>query len=61
MYEALKMILTDTAPALTGTVPGMTPALDAVLARCLAKDPDARYPNGLALAEAVTTLFTVGR
>lgn len=58
MYEALKMILTDLPPPLAGTVVGVTPEVDAVLAGCLAKEPAARFANGLALAAAVARLFS---
>jgi serine/threonine-protein kinase len=37
----------------SGHVPGLDPALDALVLRCLAKDPDARFDNGAELAAAL--------
>ena len=46
----------DPAPPST-VVPGLSPALDALVARALAKDPSARYPSGKALAEDIEDLL----
>ncbi|MFN2594145.1 MAG: serine/threonine-protein kinase [Actinomycetota bacterium] len=35
-------------------LPDISPTLEAVILRCLEKDPQARYPNGDALADALT-------
>lgn len=39
-------------PPLSARVPGAPPALDALMARALAKQPDARFPSALAFGEA---------
>ncbi len=49
----LLMQATAQAPSLGGLAPGVPASLVAVVDRCLAKDPAARYPTGEALAEAL--------
>jgi serine/threonine protein kinase len=44
-------------PAPTTLVPGLPPELDRVVARCLAKNPAQRYPNGRSLAEDLEDLL----
>jgi serine/threonine-protein kinase len=44
--------LTATPPAPSALVPGLPPALDAVVARALAKEPDDRFPSAGALGRA---------
>jgi serine/threonine protein kinase len=51
----------STAPApMSQRVPGLTfpPALDAAVARALAKDPDHRYPSAMAFASALQEALT---
>ncbi len=47
----------DDPPPPTTLVPGLPPGLDHVVARCLAKDPAQRYPNGRSLAEDLEDLL----
>jgi serine/threonine-protein kinase len=43
----------DPAPPLASVAPGIPPRLAETIDRCLAKNPDARFPNGEALADAL--------
>ena len=43
----------DPPPPLAAVAPGVPPRLAETIDRCLAKDPDARFPNGEALADAL--------
>jgi serine/threonine-protein kinase len=43
----------DTAPSLASVAPGVSLALAAAIDRCLDRDPDARFPDGEALAAAL--------
>ena len=43
----------EAPPAVTRVAPGLPPALGAVIDRCLARDPDERFADGEALAEAL--------
>ncbi|MEO5824858.1 MAG: serine/threonine-protein kinase [Gemmatimonadales bacterium] len=45
--------VTKPAPPVATVVPGLAPALAAVIDRCLVKDPDLRFSSGEALAEAL--------
>src|SRR2546423_725520 len=45
--------VSEPPPPLASVAPGVPPRLAATIDRCLAKDPDARFPNGEALADAV--------
>src|SRR5438128_3865360 len=45
--------VSDPPPPLASVAPGVPPRLAATIDRCLAKDPDARFPNGGALADAL--------
>ena len=47
----------DEPPPPTTLMPGLPPELDEVVARCLAKDPLQRYPNGRSLAEDLEDLL----
>jgi predicted Ser/Thr protein kinase len=44
---------TEAAPSVVRAAPGLPPALSAVIDRCLAREPDDRFANGEALAEAL--------
>ncbi|MBI3097250.1 MAG: serine/threonine protein kinase [Planctomycetes bacterium] len=48
--------VTEAPPALSTVLPGASPALQALLDRMLAKDPDRRYPNCQALLADLNTL-----
>src|SRR5439155_698840 len=45
--------VSDPPPPLASVAPGVPPRLAETIDRCLAKDPDARFPNGAALADAL--------
>jgi hypothetical protein len=45
--------VSDPAPPLASVAPGVPPRLAAVIDRCLAKNPEARFSSGEALADAV--------
>jgi eukaryotic-like serine/threonine-protein kinase len=53
MPEVCASILKDEPHSLTGLRPGIPPALEAVIRRCLAKEPDGRYRNVAELAMAL--------
>jgi serine/threonine-protein kinase len=50
--------LHDPPPAVSQARPGLPPALDAVLAKALAKDPDDRYPTCMEFATALREAST---
>ncbi|NYJ05811.1 serine/threonine-protein kinase [Petropleomorpha daqingensis] len=54
-YQLLAAVSFEPAPDLRTVRPDLSPALAAVVARALAKDPAQRYPTGAALAEAAWT------
>jgi serine/threonine-protein kinase len=45
---------TEDAPSVTRAAPGLPPALSAAIDRCLAREPDARFADGEALAAALS-------
>ena len=45
---------TETAPSVTHAAPGLPSALGTAIDRCLARDPEDRFPDGEALAAALT-------
>ena len=45
--------VSEAAPGVTRVAPGLPPALAAAIDRCLARDPQARFPDGEALAAAL--------
>ncbi len=53
MPELFAMILTDPTPSLRRVRPDAPEELDRVVARCLEKEPDRRYPNVLEVATAL--------
>jgi serine/threonine protein kinase len=53
-YATMYAHTSQAPPALSSVVPGVPPALDAVVARALAKEPDARQPSAGDLARAVS-------
>ncbi len=70
LAEMLRQVREDPPPAPSDLAPALPAALDAIVMKCLAKEPDARYPTARALAddlwrfidgkpvEAHTTTFT---
>ncbi len=50
-WTLLKRIRTEDAPPLGRAAPGTPPNLEAVVARCLERDPGRRYPSAKALGE----------
>jgi serine/threonine protein kinase len=52
-YATMYAHTSEPPPALSSVAPGMPPALDVVVARALAKEPDARYPSAGDFARAV--------
>ena len=53
----LQVVRSEPRPPST-LLPGIPPDVDHVVARCLAKDPKRRYPNGRALAEDVRAVLS---
>ncbi|MEA2470844.1 MAG: hypothetical protein QOE38_1843, partial [Thermoleophilaceae bacterium] len=51
-YATMYAHTSEPAPALSSLAPGVPPALDAALARALAKDPEARFPSAGDFARA---------
>ena len=45
--------LSEDAPSVLRAAPGLPPALAATIDRCLARDPDGRFPDGEAMAAAL--------
>ena len=55
--EIIAMHLREPPPLLSSRVAGVPPELDALVARCLAKDPGHRYSSGTELAAAIGALL----
>jgi serine/threonine protein kinase len=53
LYVLIALILNDDAPTLSSRLPSVPPALDAVVAKCLRRDRDDRYPSCAALRHAL--------
>ncbi len=51
--EVYGLVLHTEAPALSSLQPGLSPALDAICAKALAKTPESRYPSMKAFAAAL--------
>ena len=51
-YATMYAHTSEPPPALSGVAPGLPPALDGVIIRALAKEPDGRYPSAGDLARA---------
>ncbi|APR82886.1 Serine/threonine protein kinase [Minicystis rosea] len=49
-------VQTRDAPLLSALVPTVSPTFAAIIARCLSRDPDARYASGMELHEALKEL-----
>ena len=58
--ETLRAHVEAPPPAATARVPGLPPAIDAVLAHALAKDPEDRYTGARELSAAVDAAFAGG-
>jgi eukaryotic-like serine/threonine-protein kinase len=58
MTELCAMILTDATPSLRAKRADVPEELDRVVAKCLEKDPDRRYPNVLETARALAPFGT---
>jgi hypothetical protein len=54
MMAIIGKVINQDPPPPSEVRPGLPEAVDAVISRCLAKDPAARYPNGGVLAEDMT-------
>jgi serine/threonine-protein kinase len=57
----LAMQITRPAPPLSATAPGVSPKAAQAIDRCLAKNPDDRWPTGEAFAEALAQSTAVAR
>ena len=55
-FETLKKIVDGPVPSLREVDPQLPAELDAIVARCLQKDPNDRYPDARSLHEALETL-----
>jgi len=53
----LKRVIEDDPLPPSHFVPALPPGVDAMIARCLAKDPDLRYPDGESLAEDIKEIL----
>lgn len=51
LAEVLRQVSEDEPAPLRTHVPSVPPELEAIVGKCLAKDPDARYPSARAVAE----------
>ena len=56
--ELIVMHLQQSPPPLSSRVPHVPPAVEQVVARCLAKNVDERFASGLELAQALAMLIT---
>jgi tetratricopeptide (TPR) repeat protein len=56
-YELMKFHMEVTPPRLRIAAPGMSAELEAIVLKCLAKEPNDRYPHALALAEALESPY----
>jgi serine/threonine protein kinase len=54
--EFIAMHLTQPAPRASSRLPGISPAVDELIARCLEKDPARRFASGTELAAAIGSL-----
>ncbi len=55
--DIIAMHLREPAPAPSSRTPGIPPEVDAVVLRCLAKDPAHRFPSAIDLAHALGSLL----
>ncbi len=51
LAEMVRQVREDPPPALREHSPALPAALEAIVSKCLAKDPDARYPSARAVAD----------
>jgi hypothetical protein len=57
VHQIVLQVVEGEPPPASSGVAGLPPDLDYVLARCLAKDPARRYPNGRTLAEDLRNIL----
>ncbi|HET9620202.1 MAG TPA: protein kinase, partial [Kofleriaceae bacterium] len=57
MGDLIAAHITEAPPALSSLVPGVPPSVDALLLRCMAKDPAQRYQTMTELAAAITAVL----
>jgi serine/threonine protein kinase len=56
-FQTLKNVVEMAVPPPSSLRPDVPPELDRIVARALARDPEARYPNGRALAEDLDSVL----
>ena len=57
VYTLLRMHCEDPPPLPSSLAPGLPPAVDAVVLRCLAKEPGSRWPSAEALAAVLAAIL----
>jgi serine/threonine-protein kinase len=59
--DVIRQVQLVAPPAPRSLKPGMDPSLEAIILRCLEKDPDLRYPSAAALAEDLRRWLAGGK